>query len=80
VSTTVKIYGQRFGIEAMFKDCKTGGYNLEGSQASPDRLVRLILLIARILVNLRFFVYFLTKLYNVSHFARISAATQFVIW
>jgi bifunctional pyridoxal-dependent enzyme with beta-cystathionase and maltose regulon repressor activities len=30
----------------MFKDCKTGGYNLEGSLASPDRLVRLILLIA----------------------------------
>ncbi|MCX7594877.1 MAG: IS4 family transposase [Fischerella sp.] len=46
VSTAVKIYPQRFGIEAMFKDCKTGGYNLEGSQANPDRLVRLILLIA----------------------------------
>lgn len=46
VSTTLKIYKQRFGIEGMFKDCKTGGYNLEGSQASPDRLVRLILLIA----------------------------------
>ncbi|MBK1990535.1 transposase [Sphaerospermopsis aphanizomenoides BCCUSP55] len=46
ISSTIKIYGQRFGIEAMFKDCKTGGYNLEGSQASPDRLVRLILLIA----------------------------------
>lgn len=46
VSTAVKIYSQRFGIEAMFRDCKTGGYNLEGSQASPDRLVRLILLIA----------------------------------
>jgi hypothetical protein len=30
----------------MFRDCKTGGYNLEGSQASPDKLVRLILLIA----------------------------------
>jgi hypothetical protein len=44
--TAVKIYGKRFGIEAMFKDCKTGGYNLEGSQASLDRLVRLILLIA----------------------------------
>ena len=44
--TAVKIYGKRFGIEAMFKDCKTGGYNLEGSQASSDRLVRLILLIA----------------------------------
>ncbi|GAB1544740.1 hypothetical protein NUACC21_74160 [Scytonema sp. NUACC21] len=46
ISTTVKIYHQRFGIEAMFKDCKTGGYNLEGSQANPDRLVRLIFLIA----------------------------------
>ena len=30
----------------MFKDCKTGGYNLKASQASPDRLIRLILLIA----------------------------------
>ncbi len=30
----------------MFKDCKTGGYNLEGSQASSNRLIRLILLIA----------------------------------
>jgi len=30
----------------MFRDCQTGGYNLEGSKASPDRLVRLILLIA----------------------------------
>ena len=44
--TAVKIYGKRFGIEAMFKDCKTGGYNLEGSQTSSDRLVRLVLLIA----------------------------------
>lgn len=43
---TIKIYSQRFGIEAMFKDCKTGGYNLEGSQASPDKLTRIILLIA----------------------------------
>jgi hypothetical protein len=30
--TAVKIYGVRFGIEAMFRDCKTGGYNLEGSR------------------------------------------------
>jgi len=30
----------------MFKDCKTGGYNLEDSQARPDRLIKLILLIA----------------------------------
>ena len=31
------------GIEAMFKDCKTGGYNLEGSQANVERLNNLIL-------------------------------------
>ena len=29
----IKIYRSRMGIEAMFKDCQTGGYNLEGSQA-----------------------------------------------
>ena len=46
LATAVKAYKERWGIEAMFKDCKTGGYNLEGSQASPDKLVRLILLIA----------------------------------
>ncbi|NEP08171.1 MAG: hypothetical protein F6K34_27415, partial [Okeania sp. SIO4D6] len=33
-------------IEAMFKDCKTGGYNLEGSQANTQGLTNLILLIA----------------------------------
>lgn len=46
VKQAVKIYSQRFGIEAMFKDCKTGGYNLEGSKAAPEKLTRLILLIA----------------------------------
>ncbi|NEO75230.1 hypothetical protein [Moorena sp. SIO4G3] len=30
----------------MFKDCKSGGYNLEGSKASVERLTRLVLLIA----------------------------------
>jgi hypothetical protein len=30
----------------MFKDCKTGGYNLEGCQASPKKLIALIILIA----------------------------------
>lgn len=42
----VKLYRQRMGIEAMFKDCKTGGYNLEGSQANTQRLTNLILIIA----------------------------------
>lgn len=30
----------------MFKDCKTGGYNLEGTKANVHRLTNLILLIA----------------------------------
>ncbi len=30
----------------MFKDCKSGGYNLEGSRANNQRLTNLILLIA----------------------------------
>lgn len=42
----IKAYKFRVGIEAMFKDCKTGGYNLEGSKASIERLTRLVLLIA----------------------------------
>lgn len=25
--SALKIYGQRYGREAMFKDCKTGGFN-----------------------------------------------------
>ena len=34
------------GIEAMFKDYKTGGYNLESAKANETRLNNLILLIA----------------------------------
>ena len=34
------------GIEAMFKDCKTGGYNLENCHACKERLKSLVLLIA----------------------------------
>lgn len=36
----------RSGIEAMFKDCKTGGYNLESTYVEGQRLMALILLIA----------------------------------
>jgi len=46
LKSAIHIYRQRSGIEAMFKDCKTGGYNLESSKASPQRLIRLIILIA----------------------------------
>ena len=43
---SVDIFKCRSGIEALFKDCKTGGYNLEKSHANNHRLSSLILLIA----------------------------------
>jgi hypothetical protein len=42
----IKIFASRGGIEAMFRDCKSGGYNLEDSPANAQRLTNLILLIA----------------------------------
>ncbi|WP_228055466.1 IS4 family transposase [Gloeocapsopsis crepidinum] len=39
-------YQQRSGIECMFKDCKSGGYNLEGCHAIEARLSTIVLLIA----------------------------------
>ncbi|WP_019505573.1 transposase [Pleurocapsa sp. PCC 7319] len=42
----IKAYKKRMGIEAMFKDCKSGGYNLEQCQGNDKRLLSLILLIA----------------------------------
>ena len=42
----LKVYEARSGIEAMFKDCKSGGYNLEESKAGVERLTNLVLLIA----------------------------------
>lgn len=41
----VRAYQARYGIEAMFKDCKSGGYNLEKCQAKDERLISLVLLI-----------------------------------
>ena len=46
IAEVKEVYRARMGIEAMFKDCKTGGYNLEGSKASERRLSSLVLLIA----------------------------------
>ena len=43
----LKAYQGRSAIEAMFRDCKSGGYNLSGSKASVQRLSRLVLLIAK---------------------------------
>ena len=38
-------YKQRFGIEEMFRDYKSGGDNLEGTQVTGQRLISLIILI-----------------------------------
>ncbi len=46
VEEVLEVYAQRSGIEAMFKDCKSGGYNLEGTKANTQRLTNIILLIA----------------------------------
>lgn len=40
----IDAYKQRMGIEEMFRDCKTGGYDLEGTSLKGDRLVNMILL------------------------------------
>jgi hypothetical protein len=39
-------YKQRMEIEEMFRDCKTGAYNLEGIGLRGDRLIKMILLMA----------------------------------
>lgn len=46
LQSAVKAYKKRMGIEAMFKDCKSGGYNLEKCQGKDERLLSLVLLIA----------------------------------
>ena len=46
LDAALQAYKARSGIEAMFKDCKSGGYNLEECQASQARLNRIVLLIA----------------------------------
>jgi hypothetical protein len=46
IDEVIQVYQSRSGIESLFKDCKTGGYNLEGTKAGIERLNRLVLLIA----------------------------------
>jgi hypothetical protein len=40
----IAAYQKRMGIEEMFRDCKTGGYNIEGTGLKGDRLIKMILL------------------------------------
>lgn len=46
LGTAISAYKKRFCIEEMFRDCKSGGYNLEETKVSVARLNSLILLIA----------------------------------
>lgn len=46
IDEVLQCYRRRMGIEAMFKDGKTGGYYLEDCKASPRRLNALILVMA----------------------------------
>lgn len=40
----LKLYRCRWGIEMMFKDCKSGGYNLESTKVNDVRFLALVLL------------------------------------
>ncbi len=44
--SAISAYKKRFCIEEMFRDCKSGGYNLEATKVSNSRLNTIILLIA----------------------------------
>ncbi len=46
LSAATKAYSRRMGIEEMFRDFKLGGYNLEITQVTDNRLIALILLIS----------------------------------
>lgn len=42
---TLALYRQRWAIETTFKDCKTGGYNLESSRVNTQRFLAFVLLV-----------------------------------
>ncbi len=46
LSAATSAYSKRMGIEEMFRDFKGGGYNLEITQVTGERLISLILLIS----------------------------------
>lgn len=46
LSVAIATYSKRMGIEEMFRDCKKGGYNIEGTGLRGERLIKVILLMA----------------------------------
>lgn len=45
LNAAIEAYSQRMGIEEMFRDLKQGGYNLEDTRVTDQRLIAIILLI-----------------------------------
>jgi hypothetical protein len=43
-AAAINAYKQRMGIEEMFRDFKTGGYDIEGTSLKGNRLINMILL------------------------------------
>lgn len=46
IEEAITSYQKRFGIEEMFRDLKSGGYNLEGTNLGKERLSRLLIIVA----------------------------------
>ena len=46
LQSAVDTYAKRFGIEEMFRDFKGGGYNLERTNLTSDRLSKLLILLS----------------------------------
>ncbi len=46
VETAILAYQKRFGIEEMFRDFKTGGYHLEGSNLAAKELSKLLIVVS----------------------------------
>jgi hypothetical protein len=46
LETAIQAYTKRFGIEEMFQDWKKGGYNLEDTNVTGQRLISLLILMA----------------------------------
>ena len=46
LESAISAYKRRFDIEEMFRDFKTGGYNLEDTNVKGERFISLVLLIA----------------------------------
>lgn len=46
LETTIRAYSQRFDIEEMFRDFKSGGDHLEGCRLASERLDKLLVIVA----------------------------------